>query len=88
MLHLVGWLNFGGEDVCYSKNRFYKMNDLLVKTVVSAVCVLLIHLGQTAGEVFTSIAEMEELLKTEAHFLSNLDSFIAYEEEKINFLKR
>ncbi|KAJ6630485.1 Prolyl 4-hydroxylase subunit alpha-2 [Pseudolycoriella hygida] len=39
------------------------------------------------GEVFTATTEMEELLDTEAHFISNLESYIHALDQKISLLK-
>lgn len=57
------------------------------------ICVLLLYVGllipqQANSEVFTALAEMEELLETEAYLISNLESYIATQEQKLNFLKR
>lgn len=52
------------------------------------VCVGLIIPHQINGEVFTALAEMEELLETEAYLISNLEAYIVTQEQKLNFLKR
>lgn len=54
----------------------------------TVVCVIVFYSRPTREEVFTSLADMEELLVTEAHFLRNLESFIASQDEKVEFLKR
>lgn len=56
--------------------------------LLSLVCVGLIITRQINGEVFTALAEMEELLETEAYLISNLEAYIATQEQKLNFLKR
>lgn len=55
---------------------------------LSLVCVGLMIPRQTSGEVFTALAEMEELLETEAYLISNLEAYIATQEQKLVFLKR
>ena len=40
------------------------------------------------SEMFTALAEMEELLETEAVLISNLESYITAQEEKLDFLRR
>lgn len=62
------------------------LNPYLV--VLSMVCVGLLIPRQCSGEVFTALAEMEELLETEAYLISNLEAYIATQEQKLNFLKR
>ncbi len=65
------------------------MNPLkMYALLLSMVCAILIIPRQTSGEVFTALAEMEELLETEAYLISNLEAYIATQEQKLNFLKR
>lgn len=40
------------------------------------------------AEVFTAMAEMEELLETEAVLINNLESYVAAHENKLNYLRR
>lgn len=56
--------------------------------ILSTVCLGLLFSRQISGEVFTALAEMEELLETEAYLISNLEAYIATQEQKLNFLKR
>ncbi|KAH8363391.1 hypothetical protein KR084_009467 [Drosophila pseudotakahashii] len=39
------------------------------------------------GEVYTALAEMEELLETESALITNLEGYIRAQENKLNFLK-
>ncbi|XP_043654748.1 prolyl 4-hydroxylase subunit alpha-1 [Drosophila teissieri] len=39
------------------------------------------------GEVYTALAEMEELLETESVLITNLEGYIRVQEDKLNFLK-
>lgn len=39
-------------------------------------------------EIFTALAELEELLDTEAVLINTLESYIKAEEQKIDLLKR
>lgn len=40
------------------------------------------------AEVFTALAEMEELLETEAVLINNLEAYVAAQENKLNYLRR
>lgn len=40
------------------------------------------------AEVFTAMAEMEELLETEAVLINNLEAYVEAHEYKLNYLKR
>lgn len=40
------------------------------------------------GELFTALAEMEEVLETEAVLISNLENYISAQEQKLIFLRR
>lgn len=40
------------------------------------------------GEVYTALAEMEELLETESVLITNLEGYIRVQENKLNFLKK
>lgn len=65
------------------------MNPLKMYIIVlSTVCLGLLFSREIGGEVFTALAEMEELLETEAYLISNLEAYIATQEQKLNFLKR
>lgn len=48
--------------------------------------VFLFHL--CTGEVYTALAEMEELLETEAVLIGNLEAYIDAQEEKLSYLRR
>ncbi|XP_016951383.1 prolyl 4-hydroxylase subunit alpha-2 [Drosophila biarmipes] len=49
--------------------------------------VLLFVGGPVNGEVYTALAEMEELLETESVLITNLEGYIRVQENKLNFLK-
>lgn len=40
------------------------------------------------GEVYTALAEMEELLETEAVLIANLEGFIDVQQKKLDYLKK
>jgi len=44
--------------------------------------------GPVNGEVYTALAEMEELLETESVLITNLEGYIRVQENKLNFLKK
>lgn len=62
------------------------MNLINLKSIGFCTIWFLFHVA--GGEVFTALAEMEELLETEAVLVSNLESYIVAQEEKIDFLRR
>lgn len=43
--------------------------------------------NQCYGEVFTALAEMEELLETEAVLIGNLEAYIEAQTEKLSYLR-
>lgn len=45
-------------------------------------------INMCTAELFTALAEMEELLDTEAVLISNLISYVDAQEEKLNYLRR
>eukprot|EP00099_Drosophila_melanogaster_P029123 NP_733371.1 prolyl-4-hydroxylase-alpha EFB [Drosophila melanogaster] len=49
--------------------------------------ILLLVGGPANGEVYTALAEMEELLETESVLITNLEGYIRVQEDKLNFLK-
>lgn len=49
---------------------------------------LLILVQSTDADVFASMAEMEELISTEAVLVSLLESYVIAYEEKCEYLKR
>lgn len=51
--------------------------------IISTVCVSIFY--ETSG---AALAEMKDLLQTEAFYLKNLESYIASQDEKIAFLRR
>lgn len=50
--------------------------------------ILLLVGGPANGEVYTALAEMEELLETESVLITNLEGYIRVQEDKLNFLKK
>lgn len=40
------------------------------------------------AELFTALADMEELLETEAVLIGNLQSYITVQEDKLNYLRK
>lgn len=61
------------------------MRDAHILPVLLGV---LCYLHWTCAELFTALAEMEELLDTEAVLVANLEAYISAHEEKLKFLKR
>lgn len=56
-------------------------------SVVAALWVALVA-ASCSAELFTALVEMEELLETEAVLITNLESYIDAQEEKLIYLRR
>lgn len=49
---------------------------------------LSLYVLAVGAEVYTALAEMEELLETESVLITNLEGYIREQENKLNFLKK
>lgn len=57
--------------------------------IVTSCCVaVILFTFNVNSELFTSLADMEEVLETENVLISNLEGYIKAQEEKMTFLKR
>lgn len=56
--------------------------------LLGGILSILLMLGTCTAEVYTALAEMEELLDTEAVLIANLVSYVDAQEEKLNYLRR
>jgi prolyl 4-hydroxylase len=56
--------------------------------VLQAILVFCCSLSTVRSEVFTALADLEDLLETESLLISTLEHYIKAEEEKLNYLKR
>lgn len=63
-----------------------KSNKMHTLLVLGTVLLFLIKL--CTAEVYTALAEMEELLETEAVLIGNLEAYIDAQEEKLLYLRR
>ncbi|CAD6992270.1 unnamed protein product [Ceratitis capitata] len=54
-------------------------------SVCFVICVLSIR--NTKCEVYTALAEMEELLETESVLITNLDGYLKVQQQKLDYLK-
>ncbi|BFF93066.1 prolyl 4-hydroxylase subunit alpha-1-like [Drosophila madeirensis] len=54
--------------------------------VLGGLCLLLVGVAVN-GELYTALAEMEELLETESVLITNLEGYIRVQEDKLSFLK-
>lgn len=61
-------------------NRLF---HLLFGTIVALTTIQLCH-----SEVFTALADMEELLETEAVLINNLELYIEAQQQKLVYLRR
>lgn len=55
---------------------------------VLEMLLLLVGVVRVHGEVYTALAEMEELLETESVLISNLEGYIRVQEDKLSYLKK
>uniref|UniRef100_A0A336MJ28 procollagen-proline 4-dioxygenase n=2 Tax=Culicoides sonorensis TaxID=179676 RepID=A0A336MJ28_CULSO len=60
----------------------------LSKKLIPAFLLVSSILSHVNAELFTALADMEELLETESVLISNLENFIIAQEEKVDFLRR
>lgn len=42
----------------------------------------------TRSEVFSALVEMEELIETESYLISNLETYISAQQQKLDSLKK
>lgn len=56
--------------------------------LLSGVLSLVLIINTCQAEMFTALAEMEELLDTEAVLIANLISYVDAQEDKLNYLRR
>lgn len=56
--------------------------------VLQAILVFCCSLSTVRSEVFTALADLEDLLETESLLINTLEHYIKAEEEKLNYLKR
>jgi prolyl 4-hydroxylase len=55
-----------------------------------AVCLALlitVHISIVTTELYTAVAEMEELLETEALLIDNLENYISVTSKKLEYLR-
>ncbi|KXJ68946.1 hypothetical protein RP20_CCG000895 [Aedes albopictus] len=53
-----------------------------------ALVLLMLTFHNASAELFTALADMEELLETESVLIANLDNYIRVQEDKLNQLRR
>lgn len=56
--------------------------------LLGGILAIVVAFNTCTAEVFTALAEMEELLDTEAVLIANLISYVDAQEEKLNYLRR
>ncbi|KAH8406942.1 hypothetical protein KR222_000891 [Zaprionus bogoriensis] len=65
------------------------MSSRLRVQLTLAVLGLIVLAGVSVhGELYTALAEMEELLETESVLISNLEGYIRVQEDKLSYLKK
>ncbi|KAJ3641680.1 hypothetical protein Zmor_028164 [Zophobas morio] len=57
--------------------------SVLIQSILLIFCA-----GRVHSEVFTALADLEELLQTESSLIYTLENYIRAEEEKLDYLKR
>lgn len=64
------------------------MSSCLRLQLALGVLVLALTGVTVRGEVYTALAEMEELLETESVLISNLEGYIRVQEDRLSYLKK
>lgn len=64
------------------------MHKLTLAGVLGLLLLLVVGVARVHGEVYTALAEMEELLETESVLISNLEGYIRVQEDKLSYLKK
>lgn len=59
-----------------------------IQTPLYFILLLMTTINVVKTEVFTALAEMEELLETEAVLITNLQGYIDVQEKKLDYLKK
>lgn len=62
----------------------FNMNQLNVFTLF----LIIIASKYTRSELYTALADLEELLQTESVLINNLQSYITAQEQKLELLRR
>jgi prolyl 4-hydroxylase len=65
------------------------MNLIMCQSFAVYLTLLLcsVHINLVTTELYTAVAEMEELLETEALLINNLDNYISVTQKKLEYLK-
>lgn len=67
-------------------NSAFRQNNTNTMTFLAIISIMFfIQVGNC--EMYTALADMEELLETEAVLISNLETYILAQEEKLKFLR-
>lgn len=64
------------------------LKQSLTMSSALALVLLILTFHKASTELFTALADMEELLETEAVLIANLDNYIRVQEDKLNQLRR
>lgn len=64
------------------------MSSCLRLQLALGVLVLALTGVTVHGEVYTALAEMEELLETESVLINNLEGYIRVQEDRLSYLKK
>lgn len=59
-----------------------------MKFIQCHIIILLTILIHVNCEVYTALADLEDLLYTEGHLLNTLENYIRAEEQKLDLIKR
>lgn len=65
-----------------------KPNSNKMHHILTFGTVMLFLIQWCYAEVYTALADMEDLLETEAVLIGNLEAYIDAQEEKLNYLRR
>lgn len=62
------------------------LNSTKLRISFGVAVIFLLHI--VSGEIFTALADMEELLETEAVLIGNLEAYIEAQEQKLDYLRK
>lgn len=65
-----------------------KMSGSVIRLMTCVLFAVCMYPASTDGELFTALADMEELLQTESVLITTLQGYITAQERKLELLRR
>ncbi|KAL9891733.1 prolyl 4-hydroxylase subunit alpha-1-like isoform 2-T2 [Glossina fuscipes fuscipes] len=87
LFHSVVSCKILGENKFYTKMLEQREQRIMKPKILFSLYLFLCCIKTINAEVYTALAEMEELLETEAVLISNLEGFIRVQQDKLDYLK-